>query len=49
MQKRKGISVFMILLIALAFGYFIKNVKVGLVIGLTLGLLMSGLLSSRRK
>ncbi|MBC7650682.1 MAG: hypothetical protein H7101_02915 [Deinococcales bacterium] len=48
MQKRKGISFFMILVIALAIGFFIKNVKLGLIIGLTLGLLMSGLLSSRK-
>ncbi len=49
MQQRKGISAFMIIVIAVAIGFFIKNVKIGLIIGLTLGLLMSGLLSSRRK
>lgn len=49
MQQRKGISAFMLILIAVAIGVFIKNVKIGLIIGLTLGLLMSGLLSSKRK
>lgn len=48
MQQRKGISLFMILLVALAIGYFIKNVEAGLLIGLGLGLLMSGLLSRRK-
>lgn len=49
MQQRKGISAFMLILIAVVIGFFIKNVKIGLIIGLTLGLLLSGLLSSRRK
>ncbi len=48
MQQRKNISAFMLILVAVALGYFLKNVKTGLLIGLGLGLLMSGLLSSRK-
>jgi hypothetical protein len=43
MQKRKGISIVTIVLIALAIGLFLKNVKIGLVIGVLVGLLISGL------
>lgn len=49
MHQRKKISFITILIIALAIGYFIKNVKVGLVIGLVLGLLGGGMISSGRK
>jgi len=48
MNKRKGISAFAIILIAVIIGEFIKNVKVGLLIGLALGLAASGLMSSKR-
>ncbi|MFC4232983.1 hypothetical protein ACFOW1_13865 [Parasediminibacterium paludis] len=49
MQQRKGISAIILILIAVAIGSFLKNVKTGLIIGLALGLLLSGLLSTRRK
>ena len=48
MNTRKGIGIFGIVLIALIVGEFLKNVKVGLVIGLIFGLLVSGLIKSRR-
>lgn len=48
MQPRKRIGIVTIILIGLAIGFFIKNVKVGLVIGLGLGLLAGGLISGRR-
>ncbi len=47
MQKRKGITVFTILLIAIAIGFFLKNIKIGLIIGLVFGLLISGLVSKK--
>ena len=47
MQKRKGITVFTILLIAVAIGFFLKNIKLGLLIGLAMGLLISGLVNKK--
>jgi hypothetical protein len=52
MQPRKRIGIVTIIFIGLAIGFFIKNVKIGLVIGLMLGLLAGGMMSSgggRRK
>ena len=49
MQPRKRISVITIILIGLAIGFFIKNVKIGLIIGLGLGLLAGGMLSGGTK
>jgi len=49
MNKRRGISVFGIVLIALIIGEFLKNVRIGLIIGLALGLLASGMLKKREK
>ena len=48
MHPRRRIGGVTILLIGLVLGYAIKNVKVGLIIGLGLGLLAGGLLSSKR-
>ena len=48
MQPRRRIGVLTLLLIGLGLGYAIKNVKIGLIIGLGLGLLAGGLLSSRK-
>ena len=48
MHARKKISVITILLIGVGLGYLIKNVKVGLVIGLMLGLLSAGLINSKK-
>jgi hypothetical protein len=45
-------SIITILLIGLAIGFFIKNVKIGLIIGLGLGLMAGGMISggsSRKK
>ncbi len=44
MNTRRGIGVFGIVLIGLIIGEFLKNVKIGLIIGLALGLLASGML-----
>lgn len=49
MQPRKKISFFMLVIIGVAIGLFLKNVKAGLLIGLALGLLGCGLLSSKTK
>jgi len=38
---RRNISLFTLLVIALAIGWMIKNVKIGLIIGLIFGLLIS--------
>lgn len=46
MHPRKRIGIVTIILIGLGIGFFIKNVKVGLVIGLMLGLLAGGMISS---
>ncbi len=49
MNKRRGIGVFGIVLIALIIGEFLKNVRIGLIIGLALGLLASGMLQKIEK
>ena len=36
-------SIFTLLIIGLGVGYLIKNVKVGLILGLVIGLLISGI------
>ena len=46
MQPRKRIGIVTIILIGLGIGFFIKNVKIGLIIGLMLGLLAGGMMSS---
>jgi uncharacterized membrane protein (UPF0136 family) len=48
MQPRKRIGIVTLLLIGLGIGFFIKNVKIGLIIGLALGLLAGGLISGRK-
>ena len=45
MQPRKRIGIVTIILIGLGIGFFIKNVKIGLIIGLMLGLLAGGMMS----
>lgn len=47
-QARGFISFGVIIIIALIIGIFLKNVKVGLLIGLVLGLLGSSLLRRRK-
>jgi hypothetical protein len=49
MQPRKRIGIVTILLIGLGIGYFIKNVKIGLIIGLGLGLLAGGMIGGGNK
>lgn len=48
MQGRRRTSVLTILIIALAIGFILKNVKLGLIIGLGLGLIAGGLISGKR-
>lgn len=48
MHPRKKIMFVVVILIGLAIGYLIKNVKEGFVIGLFLGLLGSGLLRASK-
>jgi hypothetical protein len=40
---RRNVSLFTLLLFGLGIGWLIKNVKIGLIIGLVLGLLISGI------
>jgi len=44
---RGGISFIMIILIGYGLGYLIKNVRIGLILGLGLGLLASGMFRKR--
>lgn len=46
-QSRGFISFGVVILIALIIGIFLRNVRIGLIIGLALGLLGSGLLKRR--
>jgi len=48
MRKRKKIGAVTIIIIALLIGEFLRNVKLGLILGLVFGFLASGLLSSKR-
>ena len=40
---RRNVSIFTLLIIGLALGWMIKNVKIGIIIGLVFGLLISGI------
>ena len=40
---RRNVSIFTLLVIGLGVGYLIKNVKIGLILGLIIGLLKSGI------
>jgi len=46
-QPRRRIGAVTLILIAVGLGLLIKNVKIGLIIGLGLGLLAGGLISSK--
>ncbi|MBN8836025.1 MAG: hypothetical protein J0I09_02080 [Sphingobacteriia bacterium] len=46
MQQRKTITAVIVVIIAMMLGSFLKNIKVGFIIGLALGLLANGLLKS---
>lgn len=48
MQQRKKIGAVTLIIIGLLIGYAIKNVRAGLILGLVLGLLASGLLRSKK-
>jgi len=49
MPARRGISVTTLILIGVVLGIAFRNIRVGLVVGLCLGLLAGGLMSSRRR
>lgn len=46
---RRNIGFSVAILLGLAIGFFIKRVHVGLIIGLALGLLASGLMAANRR
>ena len=48
MQQRRAISFGLLIVIGLILGYFLKNVKIGLIIGLGIGLLSGSLLRGRK-
>lgn len=47
-QKRGNIAFFFVILLGYLIGFAIKRVQLGLVLGLALGLLASGLMRNRR-
>jgi hypothetical protein len=47
-KGRRDIAVGVVIIIGLVIGFLIKRVHVGLLIGVTLGLLAAGLLSNRK-
>jgi hypothetical protein len=47
-KPRKRIGAFTIILIALGIGLLLKNVKLGLIIGLGLGLMAGGIMSNHK-
>lgn len=49
MKQRKKLGFLTIVLIGVGIGFFIKNVKIGLIIGLVLGLLGGSIMSSKSK
>ncbi|MCX6202717.1 MAG: hypothetical protein NTY43_00290 [Bacteroidetes bacterium] len=40
---RRNVSIFTLMIIGLGIGWLIKNVKIGMIIGLVFGLLISGI------
>jgi hypothetical protein len=40
---RRNVSILTLLIIGLGVGYLIKNVKIGLILGLVIGILISGI------
>ena len=48
MQQRRGISIGLLIVLGIIVGYFLKNVKIGLIIGLGIGLLSGSLLRGRK-
>jgi uncharacterized membrane protein (UPF0136 family) len=47
-QGRREISITVLVIIGLLIGFMIKRVHIGLLIGISLGLLAGGLLSNRK-
>jgi uncharacterized membrane protein (UPF0136 family) len=45
MKQRRRISFFMLLVIGLGIGWMLKNVKVGLIIGIVMGLLLTSFMN----
>jgi hypothetical protein len=41
MKQRRKISFFMLMLIGLGIGWMLKNVKIGLIVGIVMGLLLT--------
>lgn len=41
MKQRRKISFFMLLLMGLGIGWMLKNVKIGLIVGIVMGLLLT--------
>jgi len=41
MKQRRKISFFMLLVIGLGIGWMLKNVKIGLIVGIVMGLLLT--------
>lgn len=46
-RKRKGVSIVFLILLGIGLGLLFKNVRMGLLIGLALGLLSAGLMRRR--
>jgi hypothetical protein len=40
---RRNVSILSLLIIGLGIGYLIKNVKIGIILGLVIGVLISGI------
>ena len=47
MHPRRKISFFLLIVIGVVLGFAIKNIKIGMIIGITIGLLASGLMSKK--
>ena len=48
-RQRRNIAFIFIIIVALLISFFLKNVRIGLLIGLALGLLGSGLMTRRQE
>jgi uncharacterized membrane protein (UPF0136 family) len=49
MHPRKKIGIGTLLIIGITLGYFFKNVEIGLLIGLAIGLLSGSLLNNKKE
>jgi preprotein translocase subunit SecF len=48
MQKKKGVGAITIIIISVVIGYCIKNIKMGMLFGIILGVLASRIISTNR-